>query len=152
LSGRKDPHTVLPVQEQKRGVITYRDTQDVDIFQLARLFEQAGWHHRTRDLGKLAQLVQGSTYVVSAWREDQLVGFARAISDGVSNAYISTVAVVEHETREEILRGLLRRLMQGRDEITFVLQAHPALVSFYADEGFEPAPHTYQRPRRSPGT
>ena len=140
------------MQEQKRGVITYRDTQDVDIFQLARLFEQAGWHHRTRDLGKLAQLVQGSTYVVSAWREDQLVGFARAISDGVSNAYISTVAVVEHETREEILRGLLRRLMQGRDEITFVLQAHPALVSFYADEGFEPAPHTYQRPRRSPGT
>jgi Acetyltransferase (GNAT) domain len=130
--------------------ITYRDTKDVDIFQLARLFERAGWHDRTRDLGRLASLVSGSTYVVSAWRGDALVGFARAISDGVSNAYISTVAVSEHNGGQEILRELLRRLMHGRDEITFVLQAQPALAGLYTEEGFEPAPNTYQRPRRTP--
>jgi len=132
------------------GELTYRDTPDVDIFQLARLFEQAGWHHRTKDLGKLALLVRGSAFVVSAWRTDHLVGFARAISDGVSNAYISTVAVAEHEAYAEILGELLRRLMAGRDEITFVLHAQPALVGLYAKEGFELAPNMYQRPRRSP--
>jgi predicted GNAT family N-acyltransferase len=136
--------------QEEAGDISYRDTQDVDIFQLARLFEQAGWHHRTHDLGQLARLVSGSTYVVSAWRKDLLVGFARAISDCVSNAYISTVAIAEHEGQKEILRELLRRLMQGRDEITFVLQAQPTLVDFFTEEGFEPAPHMYQRPRRSP--
>jgi hypothetical protein len=129
--------------------ITYRDTKDVDIFQLARLFERAGWHDRTRDLGRLASLVSGSTYVVSAWRGDALVGFARAISDGVSNAYISTVAVLESENQKEVLHQLLRRLVDGRDGITFVLQAVPSLASFYKDEGFEPAPEMVRRPRKS---
>jgi hypothetical protein len=133
------------------ATITYRDTKDVDLFQLARLFERAGWHHRTRDLGRLARLVTHSMYVVSAWRGDTLVGFARAISDGVSNAYISTVAVLEDEGQKEILHQLIRRLMDGRDEITFVLQAVPALASFYTEEGFEPAEEMYHRPRKSEG-
>jgi hypothetical protein len=129
--------------------ITYRDTKDVDIFQLARLFERAGWHDRTRDLGRLASLVSGSTYVVSAWRGDALVGFARAISDGVSNAYISTVAVLESENQKEVLHQLLCRLVDGRDGITFVLQAVPSLASFYKGEGFEPAREMVRRPRKS---
>jgi hypothetical protein len=129
--------------------ITYRDTKDVDIFQLARLFERAGWHDRTRDLGRLARLVSGSTHVVSAWRGDTLLGFARAISDGVSNAYISTVAVLDTEEQKDILHQLLHRLMDGKEDITFVLQAVPALASFYKDEGFEPAPEMVRRPRRS---
>jgi hypothetical protein len=128
--------------------VTYRDTRDVDIFQLAQLFERAGWHDRTRDLGQLARLVSGSTHVVSAWRGDRLVGFARAISDGVSNAYISTVAVLESEPQKEILHELIHRLMEGRDDITFVLQAVPALMSFYEEEGFEPAKDMVRRPRR----
>jgi predicted GNAT family N-acyltransferase len=40
--------------------------------------------------------------------------------------------------------------MHGRDEITFVLQAQPKLAGFFAEEGFEPAAHMYQRARRSP--
>jgi hypothetical protein len=130
--------------------VTYRDTKDVDIFQLAKLFDRAGWHHRTKDLGQLARLVHNSTYVVSAWRGDDLVGFARAISDEISNAYISTVAVSEEDGRKEILHELLFRLMDGRDEITFVLQAVPALASFYGERGFEPAPEMFRRPRKAP--
>jgi hypothetical protein len=129
--------------------IIYRDTGDVDIFQLARLFEQAGWHHRTKNLGRLARLVSGSAFIVSAWRSDRLIGFARAISDGVSDAYISTVAVEELEGQSEILRELLRRLMAGHDEIAFILQAPPALAAFYAEAGFEPAPNMFRRPRKS---
>jgi len=131
------------------ATILYRDTKDVDIFQLAKLFDRAGWRHRTSDLGQLARLVQNSTYVVSAWRGDDLVGFARAISDEVSNAYISTVAVSDEDGRREILGELIRRLVQGRDEITFVLQAVPALAAFYKDQGFEPAPEMYRRPRKA---
>jgi predicted GNAT family N-acyltransferase len=136
---------LVPVADE----VTYRESKDVDIFQLARLFERAGWHDRTRDLGRLARLVKGSTFVVSAWRGDSLVGFARAISDGVSNAYISTVAVLESEPQREILHELLHRLMKGHDDITFVLQAVPAFASFYRSEGFEPASEMYRRPRKA---
>jgi hypothetical protein len=140
-------HYTEPVKAD--ATIVYRDTKDVDIFQLAKLFDRAGWHHRTSDLGRLARLVQNSTYVVSAWRHDELVGFARAISDDVSNAYISTVAVSDEDGKKEILGELIRRLVQGRDEITFVLQAVPALAVFYKEQGFEPAPEMFRRTRKA---
>jgi len=125
--------------------ISYHDTQDVDIFQLARLLEQAGWHNRSRDTGRLAKLVSGSTFVASAWHGDRLVGFARAISDGVSNAYITEVAVLEDYRRRGIGRALVLRLLRGRDDISFVLQAGPELEEFYTEVGFQVAPNMWLR-------
>jgi ribosomal protein S18 acetylase RimI-like enzyme len=129
--------------------ISYHDTQDVDIFQLARLLEQAGWHNRSRDTGRLAKLVSGSTFIVSAWHGDRLVGFARAISDGVSHAYISDVAVLEDYRRRGIAREILRRIVLGRDEICFVLHARPDLEAFCTAAGFQVAPDVWRRPPKA---
>ncbi len=77
-----------------RVTIVYYDTHDIDLDQLTVLFNAVGWVRRTTDRERLAQLVRGSLYVISAWEGDRLVGFARAISDGAFNAYMSTVAVL----------------------------------------------------------
>ena len=103
------------------GEIGYRNTPDVDIFQLAKLFDQAGWQHRTRDLGRLARVVRGSMFLVSAWDGDRLVGFARAISDGASDAQISTMVVHEDYRRKGIAKELVRRLLKGHDELAFIV-------------------------------
>ena len=129
--------------------IQYRSTPDVDIFQLAKLFEQAGWHHRTRDLGRLARVVSGSTYVASAWDADRLVGFARAISDGASDAHISTVAVDEDYRRQGIGQELVRRLVEGHDDLAFIAHAPEGLAGFCSKVGFKPAPNMFRRPRKS---
>ncbi len=134
---------------QQADEISYHDTQDVDIFQLARLLERAGWHERSRDTGRLAKIVSGSTFVVSAWHGDRLVGFARALSDGVSHAYIRDVAVLEDYRRRGIGRELLGRMVRGRDEITFVLHAPPDLEEFCAEGGFQLAPDMWRRPRKA---
>lgn len=134
---------------QRAHEISYHDTQDVDIFQLARLLEQAGWHDRSRDTGRLAKLVSGSMFVVSAWHGDRLVGFARAISDGVSDAYISDVAVLEDYRHRGIGRELLVRLTGGRDGISFVLRAPPDLEEFCTEGGFRAAPDMWQRPNKA---
>ncbi len=131
------------------GEITYRDTKDVDIFQLAKLFEQAGWHHRTQDLGRLARVVTGSAFVVSAWDADRLVGFARAISDGASDAHISTVAVADEYRRKGIGQELIRRLLEGRDDLAFIAHAPTELASFCAKAGFKPADSMFRRARKS---
>jgi ribosomal protein S18 acetylase RimI-like enzyme len=131
------------------GEITYRGTPDVDIFQLAKLFEQAGWHHRTRDLGRLARVVSGSMFVVSAWDADRLVGFARAVSDGASDAQISTVCVAEEYRRKGIASELIRRLMKGHDDLAFVVHAPKDLASFCAKAGFKPAPNMFRRSRKT---
>ncbi len=67
--------------------ILYRATRDVDLDQLTTLFNSVGWERRTSDRDRLAQLVRGSTYVVSGRDGDRLVDIARAISNGAFNAY-----------------------------------------------------------------
>jgi ribosomal protein S18 acetylase RimI-like enzyme len=121
------------------ATITFRETHDVvDLEQLAELFASVGWHRRVADRARLAQLVRGSTYVVTAWEAHRLVGFARAISDGAFNAYVSTVAVAPAHQRRGIGRALVARLLDGRDHLKFVLHTSDAGRALYRALGFEP--------------
>ncbi len=132
-------------------MITYRDDHDVDLDQLATLFVTAGWPHRAQDRAKLARLVAGSLYVSHAHDGPRLVAFARAISDGVSNAYVSTVAVLPEHRGRGIGREVVRRLVEGDDKrgIQWILHARPELHPFYRENGFELAPDMLKRPRVS---
>ncbi|HZY41623.1 MAG TPA: GNAT family N-acetyltransferase [Anaerolineae bacterium] len=108
------------------------------------------WQRRTANPARLAHLVSGSLWVVSAWEGDQLVGFARAITDGAFNAYISTVAVLPAYQRRGIGRELVRRLMDNRDGIQFVLHANDRAYPFYLHLGldFQPFDNVLMRPRK----
>src|SRR5580704_17853924 len=129
-------------------MIEYRDTSDqLDLRQLARLFESVDWHNRARDPERLAQKIRGSMYAVSALDRDTLVGLAQAISDGAFNAYVSSVAVLPAYQRRGIGRELIRRLLDGRLHITFVLHADPPIHPFYLHCGFRPAPDMFRRDR-----
>jgi ribosomal protein S18 acetylase RimI-like enzyme len=130
--------------------IHYRDDHDVDLDQLTVLFNAVGWERRTADRDRLAQLVRGSMFVVSAWEGDRLVGFARAISDGAANAYISTVAVLPEYQKRGIGREIVRRLVAGRDHLQFVLHANANAYPFYLhlDAGFEPFDNVLVRRRK----
>jgi GNAT superfamily N-acetyltransferase len=132
-------------------VIDYRDSHDVPIEQLAVLFELAGWPHRARDRAKLAQLVESSYFVSTAFDGDTLVAFARAISDGVANAYVSTVCVLPEYRGRGIGREIVRRLVvrEGGDGIRWVLHARQELHPFYRENGFEPAPDMLWRQRKA---
>ena len=130
--------------------IVYRDTHDIDLDQLTVLFNAVGWERRTADRERLAQLVRGSLYVVSAWDGDRLVGFARGISDGATNAYISTVAVLPEYQKRGIGREIIRRLVTSREHLQFVLHANERAYPFYLhlDAGFEPIDNMLIRRRK----
>ena len=96
----------------------YREGHDVDLEQLAALFASAGWHERAADRARLRQQLVGAMFVVSAWESDTLVGFARAISDGATNAYISTVAVLPEYQGRGIGRELVRRLTTSHYKVS----------------------------------
>lgn len=128
-------------------MIEYRDTHDIDLDQLASLMSTAGWEQRTNPRERLEKQVRNSAYVVSAWDGKRLVGFARAISDDATNAYISTVVVHPDHQRRGIGRELLARLMRDRDGITFVLHARAEVHPFYSKAGFVQSPNLFRRPR-----
>lgn len=130
--------------------IAYRDGHDVDLDQLAHLFVTAGWPHRAADRTKLALLVSRSFYVSTAHDGDRLVAFARALSDGVSNAYISTVCVLPEYRGRGIGREVMRRMVEreGGSAIRWVLHARTAVHPFYALNGFVEATEMLWRDRR----
>jgi ribosomal protein S18 acetylase RimI-like enzyme len=84
---------------------------------------------------------------VSAFEGDVLVGYARALSDGAFNAYVSTVAVLPAYQRQGVGRELIRRLVDGRDHLQFVLHAAPPVQPFYQACGFRAAPDMLRRDR-----
>lgn len=127
--------------------IEYRENAEVDVTQLAQLFRSVGWVSRAEQPVRLAQLVKGSMFVVSAWDEDRLVGFASAISNGAWHAYVTSVAVSPTHQRGGIGRELVRRLMHEREGIQFVLHADPPVQPFYEKLGYLAASDILKRPR-----
>ncbi len=129
--------------------LVYRNDHEIDLDQLTILFNSVGWERRTADRDRLAQLVRGSMFVVSAWDGDRLVGFARAISDGATNAYVSTVAVLPEYQKRGIGREIIQRLLADHDGIQFVLHSEHAYPFYlHLDVGFEPIDNMLVRRRK----
>jgi ribosomal protein S18 acetylase RimI-like enzyme len=119
-------------------MIVYRDEHDLDLNALASLRAASGFSTIPRET--LAIQVEGARWVVAAYDDARLVGFVRAISDGVTNAYVKNVMVDPAYRRRGIGRELMRRLMTHRDGIRWVLHAREQAKAFFAAVGFAPAP------------
>jgi ribosomal protein S18 acetylase RimI-like enzyme len=115
-------------------MIDLRHDRDVDVDALVRLRARCQFAGKPADF--VAAQLAGSRWLAHARDGDRLVGFARAISDGVSSAYVSSVMVDPDYRRRGIGRALLARLMDGRDDIKFVLHARHDARAFYAAIGF----------------
>jgi ribosomal protein S18 acetylase RimI-like enzyme len=129
--------------------IRYEDEGDVEWSQLEALFDEVGWTRRTRDRALLVDMVRGSRFRVSAHDGPELVGFARALGDGVFNAYLSTVVVRASHRGLGIGRAMVERLLaRGGDTTKWVLHSSDGAVGFYGKLGFEPATNMFlRRPR-----
>mgnify|MGYP001605629136 CR=1 FL=1 len=114
--------------------ITYRDAKDIDLDEMCRLRADAGFHRLSHDA--LREHFDGSRWVLSAWDGERLVGFVRAISDGVSLAYVSSMMVDSAYRRRGIARELMRRLTADRPTVRFVLHAREEAMAFYRAIGF----------------
>lgn len=119
-----------------------------DVAQLQRLLAAAG-------LGRAAvappdvvrRMIAGATETVAAWDGDQLVGFARIISDEVSNGYISSVAVAPRWQQRGVGTRLMDALMNGREALKLTLHSRAGVEPFYERLGFGPAAGVMVRPR-----
>ncbi len=127
-------------------MIEYSESHDVDLDALAVL--RAACEFADKDREYLAKQVRGARWVVHAYDAGRLVGFCRAISDGVSNAYISSVMVHPEYRLRGVGRAMLARLLDGKDDIKFVLHSRKAAAPFYAAIGFTSATDILVRDRR----
>lgn len=72
--------------------IVYRQTKNFTAAELQRLFLSVGWESGNYP-EKLVRGMRSSTRVISAWDGGKLVGFVRALDDGVTAARIHYLLV-----------------------------------------------------------
>jgi N-acetylglutamate synthase-like GNAT family acetyltransferase len=83
-------------------------------------------------------MIRGANRTVVAIEDERVVGFARALFDGASNGYISTVAVAADRQGGGVGRELVQRLMDVEQaaNITWVLRAGRGSTGFWEKMGF----------------
>ena len=107
---------------------------------IAGFYVSAKWIKEDDDRSFLLPALSGSTLVVGAFADDLIIGCARAISDGCSDAYIQDV-FVSPEYRGKGIGGMLIKTLTDRlcdvgiDWIALV--GEPGTEKFYQHLGWQ---------------
>ena len=117
------------------------DFPPVFLLQAAELYAGAEWISSVDEAGFLKKALENSTAVAAAYDcNNRLVGMGRAISDGVSDAYIQDVVVAPDFRKQGIGGKIVKQLvaeLQSRGIDWIGLVGVPGTEKFYASLGFE---------------
>ena len=120
----------------------------VDLARLVQLFEQVGWEDKTEGLERLKAMVDNSQIVVTAWANDKMIGFARCTTDYVFNGQINNVVVDIDYRGQGVGKGLISRIVESSEQVTYILRGDPENKEFYKKLGFRDSDLTFVYPRK----
>jgi ribosomal protein S18 acetylase RimI-like enzyme len=130
------------------GPVEIRPILADEIEQARAILAASGWSERVGDPAWFRELVERSQVVLVAVDGGKVVGVIRALTDGLSNGYISMLAVDEAHRRRGIGASLVRAAMGENRDMTWVLRAaRPGLIPFYESLGFRVSQVAMERVR-----
>jgi ribosomal protein S18 acetylase RimI-like enzyme len=102
-----------------KNSITLKTDCDMPFDQLVNLYNSVGWLAYTTGEAqfKLQDAIRNSTYVVTAWNGETLVGLARCLSDDVSICYLQDILIHPEYQRLGIGRRLLADCLERFDHV-----------------------------------
>ena len=150
LLTRQPPNIISqPPLEPILGQISLKRDRSISPEQLEALCSAVGWS--PRPLERVQQSLDNSFAYVGVWhsydRQEQLIGFARAISDGTFHAVLLDVVVhPRFQNRgigKTIVKALLEQLNEAQIQDTIAI-ASPHVADFYHKLGFVCQPNNLQ--------
>lgn len=125
------------------------DPSRVDVDAVWSFLSQEAYWGRWRSRADLEQQLSTAWRVVGCYhRDDGLVGFARAVSDGVALAYLADVFVAAGHRGNGLGRRIVAAMVDDGPGARFRWLLHTADAhDLYREFGFGPPDHTYmERP------
>lgn len=104
--------------------------------EVIELYKNAGWwkERTVQDIEKMLS----QTFAIGAWEKNKLIGFARAITDGIFRAYIEDVVISSSFNRKGIGTKLIAKMVDELSNIDVIsLFCEEDLIPFYNKNEFK---------------
>jgi ribosomal protein S18 acetylase RimI-like enzyme len=123
--------------------VEYEIVSSAPVEEIVELYKAGNWWQDNPESRRVIPgMIKGSLcFMVARSLEGRIVGMARVISDGFSDAYIQDVVVLQSHRGQGIGRELIRRLTQfciARKIAWIGLIAEPGTQEFYEELGYGP--------------
>ena len=83
---------------------------------LQQLFQETDWANN-RNLNDIKKMLNGSSSVIGAWSNGELIGFARVITDNVFRALIDDVIIHPIKRSKGVGSNLIQKLIDRLTEL-----------------------------------
>lgn len=125
-----------------------RDLLSTEVESARLLLCAHGWAHRIESSEWFAQLVAASQRTVVAVDAGEVVGFARGITDGLSNGYLSMLVVAPSHRGKGVGSALVKHIVGEDAGVTWVVRTgREGAEEFFARSGFVASSATMERVR-----
>lgn len=129
---------IVYIKTKGAGVMKISLSSSIENIEWSRMkdiYHSVGW--KNHDEEKIKKVFQSSNVVAIAYDENKIVGFGRALSDGVFNAAIYDVVVDKEYQNKGIGQQIIENLLAQLNDISCIhLVSTAGNEEFYKKAGF----------------